>query len=167
MKSTDKLILSQAAAHLVDAYKLVIQEYESILPLDLRISVDAPSSYAGLKANARQGILSVTSAHSDTSIYGVAGNVTFRTFHDYGHLLYARQFIVDDEIFLAQTQWLDLKKYIPAEWVSVCHVVYFADTCEQSRFEAKTGAFPVDQKTFCLGFLVDFLGKWNTVHAYA
>ena len=146
-------ILARAAALLVEAYKECITEYQSVLPLDLRIGHDAPDNYNALKAQASQGVLKVSTAFNTTSIYGGSGNLTFRIFHDYGHLLYDAEFTTEQEVSLANTQWLDLKRYLPAEWVNVCHVVYLADTVEQSKYEAATGQFPEDQKGFVLGFL--------------
>lgn len=157
---TDKavqFVLAQVAAQLVKAYKATIAEYQAILPLDLGIDANAPETYEDLVQNARQGMLYVTTAHSDTAIYGVAGNVTFRTFHDYGHILHARKFTTEDEIALAQLQWINLRNHIPSEWVELAKVVYFADTVEQSRFEQQTGRFPVNQKAFVSGYLEDAL----------
>lgn len=161
-----KIILAQAAAHLVTAYAELISEYRGILPLDLRIETSAPESYDELKANAKAGFLSVTPAFSETAIYGAAGNSTFRIFHDYGHLLYARRFETEDEIWLAKTQWEDIKANIPHEWRAICHRVYMRDTVGQSLFEHRTGAFPVDQKAFALEDLIPFLASWaNNVQA--
>lgn len=150
-----KFILARSACLLVEAYTKCIAEYRTILPLDGRIGLDAPSTFEALKADAREGFLKVSTEHNSSSIYGASGNLTFRTFHDYGHLLYGRQFTTEDEVALARFQWQDLKVYLPAEWVDVCHCVYMADTVEQSLYEAETGEFPTDQKRFVLGFLAD------------
>ncbi|MCO4372747.1 hypothetical protein MTR10_11930 [Staphylococcus agnetis] len=148
-----QFILARAACLLVEAYSRTLVEYRNILPLDGRVGLDAPSTYDGLKADAAKGFLKVSTEHNTTSIYGASGNLTFRTFHDYGHLLYARQFTTEDEVALARFQWQDLKGYLPAEWVDVCHCVYMADTVEQSLYEAQYGDFPADQKAFVLNFL--------------
>lgn len=152
-------ILSQAAAHLAAAYKACIAEYQTVLPLDLRIGHDAPDNYAALKNQAALGFLKVSTEHNATSIYGAAGNLTFRVFHDYGHLLYDAEFTMDQEVSLAKTQWLDLKRYLPAEWVDVCHAVYTADTVEQSKFEALNGCFPHNQRAFVLVHLENYFKK--------
>lgn len=159
--NASRFILAQAASHLVTAYRLAIQEYRSILPLDLRVSDDAPESFEELKTNARAGFLAVTPAHSETAIYGASGNATFRIFHDYGHLLYGRHFTTEDEVKLAMFQWGDIKDYIAPEWLSICHCVYFADTLEQTRYESTHGHFPANQKEFVLGFLASFLAGWK------
>ena len=148
-------ILAQAAAHLVAAYKSCITEYREILPLDGRIGLDAPSTFEDLKADAAKGFLKVSTEHNSSSIYGASGNLTFRTFHDYGHLLYNKEFTLADEVELSRMQWQDLKVYLPSEWVDVCHCVYVADTEQQSLYEAETGNFPADQKRFVLGFLAN------------
>lgn len=150
-----QFILARAACLLVEAYTQTITEYRAILPLDGRIGLDAPSTFEGLKADAAKGFLKVSTEHNSSSIYGAAGNLTFRTFHDYGHLLYNKEFTLIDEVELACMQWQDLKGYLPAEWVGVCHCVYVADTVRQSLYEAETGNFPADQKRFVMGFLAD------------
>lgn len=152
----NRFILAQAAAHLVEAYKTCIAEYQTVLPLNLSIGHDAPDNFNALKSQAAMGFLKVSTAHNATSIYGAAGNLTFRVFHDYGHLLYDAEFTTEQEVSLALTQWRDLVRYIPQEWQGVCYVVYRADTVEQSEFEAKTGEFPADQKGFVMGFLKEY-----------
>lgn len=156
MSNQSRFILAHAAQLLVLAYKECITEYQQVLPLKLSIGHDAPDSYAALKSQAAQGNLKVSTEHNATSIYGAAGNLTFRIFHDYGHLLYDAEFTTEQEVSLAQTQWRDLVRYIPQEWQGVCYVVYRADTVEQSEFEAKTGEFPADQKGFVMGFLKEY-----------
>lgn len=158
---SNELILSQAASHLVDAYKACIAAYETVLPLELHIAPDAPESFEALQAEARNGCLRVTEAFSNTSIYGIAGNVTFRIFHDYGHILLGKKFTTQEEIELAQIQWGDLKQFLSKDWIKICEVVYFADTLEQSRFEAETGNFPANQKTFVMNFLNNYLEAWH------
>ncbi len=161
MSNQSRFILANAAQLLVLAYKECITEYQQVLPLKLSIGHDAPDSYAALKSQAAQGNLKVSTEHNDTSIYGASGNLTFRIFHDYGHLLYDAEFTTEQEVSLANTQWLDLKRYLPAEWVNVCHVIYLADTVEQSKYEAATGNFPEDQKGFVMGFLERyFAAQW-------
>ena len=153
-RNRNHFILSAAAAYLVTAYKAVVaNDYQKVLPLDLQVATDAPEDYATLRMLADNGILKVTTAHSDKSIYGRDGNVAFRIMHDYGHILYNKAFTLGDEISLAQMQWDDFKQYIPAEWQHVCKVVYMADTVEQSIHEYHTGEFPTDQRAFVLGFL--------------
>lgn len=158
---SNALIMAQAASHLVEAYKALIQEYQSVTPLDLRIMADAPETFEGLVANAKAGFLAVTQAYSETSIYGIAGNVTFRVFHDYGHIIYGRKFNTLDEIALARTQWLDIEPSIPHEWRAICKCLYERDTVGQSLYEHRTGAFPADQKAFAMERLNQFLNGWG------
>lgn len=150
-----KFILARSAALLVDAYLKTLVEYRAIMPLDGRVGLDAPSTFEALKADAAQGFLKVSTEFNATSIYGAAGNLTFRTFHDYGHLLYNKAFTTQDELDLALVQWFDLKKHIPLGWHGVCHCVYFADTAQQSLYEAEHGEFPQDQHAFVLGHLAN------------
>ncbi len=155
--NANRFILARAACLLVEAYKKLITEYQLIMPLDLGVSKEAPDSFAKLKAEAAEGRLLVSPEFSETAIYGTSGNITFRVFHDYGHLIYGKEFTTADECELARIQWADIKPCIPPEWVSVCHAVYFADTCEQSLFEASTGSFPSDQRAFVLNHLANHL----------
>lgn len=152
-QNRNHFVLSACAAVLVEAYKKQIAEYQTVMPLALSVSDDSPETFEGLKANAANGVLSVTSKYSEHAIYGRDGNVTFRVFHDYGHLLYNKEFTCSDEVELANIQWLDLVQYIPVEWRHVAKIVYFADTVEQSLFCEATGDFPVDQKAFVLNIL--------------
>ncbi|WYW04449.1 hypothetical protein Mudajogi_00004 [Pseudomonas phage vB_PpuP-Mudajogi] len=159
--NANRFILARAACLLVNAYTQCIAEYRQLMPLALSISKDAPDTFAKLQAGAASGQLVVSPEHSETSIYGVAGNITFRVFHDYGHLVYGKEFETAQEVELARIQWHDLKVYIPTEWVGICHTVYFADTAEQSKYESETGKFPDDQRSFVLGFLNEFLETRN------
>lgn len=140
--------LNAAAAKLVEAYKKAITHYQTIMPLALSISADAPSDYSALQSDAASGKLAVTEAFSETAIYGKAGNVTFRIFHDYGHLIYKKEFTTSQEVELALMQWNDIAGHIEGEWRTVCYKVYIADTVEQSRHESIHGEFPKDQKAF-------------------
>lgn len=151
--NTNKLILSAAAAHLVTAYHKAIMGYQARLPLSLGIATEAPNDYSMLQNDAAHGVLRVSPENSATSIYGHSGNMTFRVFHDYGHILYHMEFTVIEECALARRQWEDITAFIPNEWQAVCRTVYLADTVEQSLFENRTGDFPADQKAFVLGFL--------------
>lgn len=148
-----KFLLSAVAAKLVAAYTSCIAEYRQVMPLALGISDNAPDTFEKLKEEARKGRLAVTTEFSDTAIYGLSGNVTFRTFHDYGHLLYNKEFTTSDEVDLAHIQWRDLVRYIEPEWQGICHVVYIADTVKQSEYEARMHCFPLDQRRFVLNEL--------------
>jgi hypothetical protein len=144
----DKFTQAAAAHHLVEAYKKVSAEYLALRPLDVTISDDAPETYEALVADAAEGKLRISPANSGATIYGHAGNMAFRTMHDLGHLMYRLEFTLADEVLLATNQWLDLKVYIPAEFVGVCHDLYFADTVKQSLYCDRTGEFPRDQIAF-------------------
>ena len=154
-----KFLLAAIAEKLVAAYKAQIEEYQTLgaKPLELGISDNAPSTYEALCEEAKQGKLTVTTEFSNTAIYGIAGNVTFRVFHDFGHLIYNKEFTTNDEVELATMQWQDIKFRIEPEWQQICAVVYYADTVYQSRYEAEHGKFPDDQKAFVLAKLEAYL----------
>lgn len=153
----NQIILAIAARKLVDAYATQIQEYHQVLEFPaLSISADAPFTYEQLKLEyQRDHKLRVTEAFPQSAIYGVAGNITFRIFHDMGHLLYDADFTTGEEVSLATTQWLDIKRHIEPGWEAICREVYMADTVEQSLYEQKHGIFPVDQKGFVLAKLTE------------
>lgn len=148
--NANKFILSAVAEKLVAAYKAQIAEYQTLCPkpLELGISDNAPSSFEALKEDAKQGRLVVTTEFSSTAIYGISGNVTFRVFHDFGHILYDKEFTTADEVKLAKMQWQDIKYRIEPEWRELASVVYYADTVYQSEYEARTGEFPENQRAF-------------------
>lgn len=154
-----KFLLAAIAEKLVAAYKAQIAEYQTLgkQPLELGISDNAPSTFEALCEEAKLGRLTVTTEHSKTAIYGLSGNVTFRVFHDFGHLLYNKEFTTADEVDLATMQWQDIKYRIEPEWRHICAVVYYADTVYQSRYEAEHGEFPKDQKAFVLAKLGAYL----------
>lgn len=147
-----QFILARAAALLVEAYgKVIHQQYQPLWPLDLSIGPDAPETFEALRDMALdRGQLKVSTLHNSTSVYGAAGNLTFRVFHDYGHLIYNAKFDTEAEIRLAWRQWDDVCKFIPHEWYEVCKHVYLADTVETSQYEATHGMFPADQTAFIL-----------------
>ncbi len=159
MTTRNKYVLSAAANHLVAAYKQAIAEYREILAVEVGVSPDSPETFEALKAQAESGCVTVSLAHSDKAIYGRDGNATFRVFHDLGHLIYDKKFTTEDEVALANIQWLDIKNFIDPAMQGVCKVVYFADTVEQSLFCDRTGDFPVDQKAFVLEFLNKHFNK--------
>lgn len=98
-------------------------------------------------------VLIVSAAHSDTSIYGLAGNLLFRAAHDLAHMKYGLGFTVEEELRLAEIHWLSLRVYVPAECIPMAHAIYMADTSAQSLYYKKHGHFPKDQTKFVLGVL--------------
>jgi hypothetical protein len=111
----------------------------------------APQSLTELLADRANGILYVSSQDSESSIYGVSGNVVFRAFHDAGHMEYNRTFQHEDEVILGNRQWLDIKDYIPAEDLRECQHLYHADTVGMAHYADLTGGkFPTDQTDFVL-----------------
>lgn len=147
----DKYTLAGAAAHLVTAYKAVTAAYLERQPYEVKVGPGAPETYAQLRLDADHGnLLHVGEENSATCIYGVAGNVAFRTMHDLGHLAHDMDFTLASEVALAMHQWVLIAPHIPQPWRAVCHDVYLADTVQQSLYEAKHGSFPKDQTAFVL-----------------
>ena len=161
-----KFELSCAANHLVRAYGIVAREYyrrltgfavEQVPRRVVKLQTDAPQTLAQLRVCIEHGPLVIASEHSETSIYGLSGNILFRLFHDLGHLWYGLDTTHEDELSLAELHWDDLREHIPALWREHCQHVFFADTAAQSQHAAERGCFPTDQKAFVKSVASDLL----------
>lgn len=161
-----KFELSCAANHLVRAYGIVAREYyrrltgfavEQVPCRVVKLQTDAPQTLAQLRVCIEHGPLVIASEHSETSIYGLSGNILFRLFHDLGHLLYNCDTTHEHELRLAQQHWGDLREHIPALWREHCQHVFFADTAAQSQHAAERGCFPTDQRAFVKSVASDLL----------
>lgn len=142
------------ASRLVHAYAVALGGYGK----DHRVHIEpvlthaeAPQSLAELFAGRDKGVLCVSSQDSESSIYGVSGNIVFRAFHDAGHMEYNLTFQHDDEVVLGNKQWLDIKGYIPAEDLRECQHLYHADSVGMAHYADLTGGkFPADQTDLVL-----------------
>lgn len=161
-----KFELSCAANHLVRAYGIVAREYyrrltgfavEQVPCRVVKLQTDAPQTLAQLRVCIEHGPLVIASEHSETSIYGLSGNILFRLFHDLGHLWYGLDTTHEDELSLAKLHWADLRAHIPALWREHCQHVFFADTAAQSQHAAERGCFPTDQRAFVKSVASDLL----------
>ena len=161
-----KFELSCAANHLVRAYGIVARDYyqrltgfsDGQVPCRVvKLQADAPQTLAQMRISIEHGPLVITSEHSETSIYGLSGNILFRLFHDLGHLWYGLDTTHEDELSLAKLHWADLRGHIPALWREHCQHVFFADTAAQSQHAAERGCFPVDQRAFVKSVASDLL----------
>lgn len=161
-----KFELSCAANHLVRAYGIVARAYYQRLTgfsvgqvpcRVVKLQADAPQTLAQMRVSMEHGPLVITSEHSETSIYGLSGNILFRLFHDLGHLWYGLDTTHEDELRLAKRHWDDLRGHIPALWREHCQHVFFADTAAQSQHAAERGCFPVDQRAFVKSVASDLL----------
>lgn len=161
-----KFELSCAANHLVRAYGIVAREYyrrltgfavEQVPCRVVKLQTDAPQTLAQLRVCIEHGPLVIASEHSETSIYGLSGNILFRLFHDLGHLWYGLDTTHEDELSLTKLHWGDLREHIPALWREHCQHVFFADTAAQSQHAAERGCFPTDQKAFVKSVASDLL----------
>lgn len=155
----DQFTMHAAASMLVDAFKAVTADYIAKQlngsPPDIRIADDthwvAPEDYETLCDDWAVGLLIISNKHNDTSIYGAAGNIAFRTMHDIGHMVHGLTFSLADEISLAMVQWPMIRKHIhKTEFVEVCRDLYMADTVMMSLYNERYGAFPCDQTEFIM-----------------
>ena len=161
-----KFELCCAANHLVRAYGIVARDYYQRLTgfsvgqvpcRVVKLQADAPQTLAQTRVSIEHGPLVIASEHSETSIYGLSGNILFRLFHDLGHLWYGLDTTHEDELRLAKLHWADLRGHIPALWREHCQHVFFADTAAQSQHAAERGCFPVDQRAFVKSVASDLL----------
>lgn len=161
-----KFELSCAANHLVRAYGIVARDYYQRLTgfsvgqvpcRVVKLQADAPQTLAQMRVSMEHGPLVIASEHSETSIYGLSGNILFRLFHDLGHLWYGRDTTHEDELSLVKLHWADLRGHIPALWREHCQHVFFADTAAQSQHAAERGCFPTDQKAFVKSVASDLM----------
>lgn len=161
-----KFELSCAANHLVRAYGIVARDYYQRLTgfsvgqvpcRVVKLQADAPQTLAQMRVSIEHGPLVIAREHSETSIYGLSGNILFRLFHDLGHLWYGLDTTHEDELSLAKLHWADLRGHIPALWREHCQHVFFADTAAQSQHAAERGCFPVDQRAFVKSVASDLL----------
>lgn len=156
----DKYTLAAAAHKLVQAYKQVTSAMLAELgSVDLRVETAdtprAPTNFVQLLGQIDAGLLVVSYEHGDTAIYGRDGNISFRTMHDIGHVLYQLNFSFPDEVELAHILWRRISEHIPAGWVTTCHRVYLADTVGQALYERRVGKHPKNQTEFVLNWLKD------------
>lgn len=155
-KTMHRLTVQTCAEYLVAAYIEVGAALREQYGLQVVTSNHAPATFEGLQADANRGLLLVSQEHSDTSIYGVQGNVAFRIMHDLGHLGTGLTFSTADEVALALHQWEQVRLCIRADWRERCQAVYQADTIMQSLYCERHGVFPVNQTEFVLAALAAY-----------
>ena len=160
---------TQLAAHwLVLAYDAANCDYRErfrhvrdVVFLSTHNEAKVPTSLGELCDQATSNMVHISGNNNDTSIYGPEGNFKFRCFHDLGHVVYGRRFVLEDEVQLALRQWDDLAVHIPPVFRAECRVVYYADTVAQSYYCALTGEFPRDQTDF-VEFVASALADQNS-----
>jgi hypothetical protein len=110
-----------------------------------RTAADAPDEYVALQTRtAADGILTVWNGASESAIYGAAGNLAFRAWHDSIHVGRALTFAPDDEYRVADIQARQsgrLARFI------------YADTAGQVAYFVQWGRFPVNQREYVRAFL--------------
>lgn len=157
-KTMHRLTVQSCAEYLVAAYIEVGAALRAQQGLNIQVDYkQAPSTFEQLKLDAlTMGTLFISDDHCETSIYGVQGNVAFRTMHDLGHLSTGLTFRTADEVSLALHQWEQVRLHIPTAWRERCQAVYQADTVMQSLYCEKHGSFPTNQTEFVLAALAAY-----------
>jgi len=121
-------------------------------PRGWNVSANAPSSLAELKRRAkRDGRITVSSLHSDLTIYGDPEiNYAARAWHDACHILADAAFDDAGERAVCELQKRQLRAvYGEASSRLFCAVVD-AEIIGQLDYKAANGEFPRDQRTFVL-----------------
>lgn len=121
-------------------------------PRGWNVSADAPSTLAELKRRAkRDGRITVSSLHSDMTIYGDPEvNFAARAWHDACHILAGAPFNDEGERAVAELQKQQLRAvYGEASSRLFCAIVD-AEVIGQLDYKATHGEFPRDQRAFVL-----------------
>lgn len=118
-----------------------------LAPTRYQASAVAPDDYVTLQTRTEHdGILTVWNGASTEAIYGPAGNVAFRAWHDSLHLRHTLTFSASDEYHVADIQAAQsgrLGRYI------------YADTAGQVAYYERWGRFPTRQIAYVLAFLTN------------
>ena len=143
-----------AALVLVPAFQRTVRMYRETHPalknLRLLVRRESPETLPELLAEVKRGSLTVTYLHSETSIYGVPGNVWFRWHHDLGHVITGLETKYRDELALAELQLWHIAEAINGRGLSYQQrafvlACYMADTAAQADHYQEFGGFPDDQ----------------------
>lgn len=165
MKYPDATVadILKAGRVLQAAYRLKLDEYQTdashpVFDTVLVADNGAPSTLAGLREVIKTGLLPVERSHCETSIYGVAGNLVFRGWHDSIHLAFDLGMCLADEIEVALIGWEEIRDTVRRALPGLTNFnfvkrVYFADTVGQSIYYNDNGCFVADQTKFVLDYV--------------
>lgn len=126
-------------------------------PRGWTVSRNAPSSLASLKARSkRDGIITVSSLHSERTIYGDPEvNIAARAWHDACHILANAGFDDAGERAVCALQQSQLATVYGDASSLLFRRIIEAEVVGQIEYKAQHGDFPVDQR----GFVLDYLAK--------
>lgn len=129
--------------------KYVILAQAAKIPGGYIAQEKAPDSLPGIIQNySETGRITVWSGESEKTVYeDRLVNFAFRAWHDYYHLLTEQDFTLEGERIVCNRQIKDAR--LPEYMVNILE----CDCLAQVEFYYRTGAFPVDQKSFMLDYL--------------
>lgn len=124
-------------------------------PRGWNVSRKAPSSLAELKRRSkRDGVITVSSLHSECTIYGDPEvNFAARAWHDACHVLANAGFDDAGERAVCALQQSQLATVYGAASSLLFRRIIEAEVIGQLEYKARHGAFPVDQRAFVLEYL--------------
>lgn len=124
-------------------------------PRGWNVSRKAPSSLAELKRRSRRdGVITVSSLHSERTIYGDPEvNFAARAWHDACHVLANAGFDDAGERAVCRLQQAQLALVYGVDTSLLFRRIVWAEVVGQLQFKARHGAFPVDQRAFVLNYL--------------
>lgn len=124
-------------------------------PRGWNVSRNAPSSLAELKRRSRRdGVITVSSLHSDHTIYGDPEvNCAARAWHDACHLLADAGFDDAGERKVCALQQSQLATVYGDASSLLFRRIIEAEVVGQLEYKAQHGAFPANQRDFVLNYL--------------
>lgn len=130
-------------------------------PRGWRVVADAPDTLAKLKARAkRDGVITVSSLHSDLTIYGDPEvNYAARAWHDACHILANAEFDDAGERAVCELQCKQLRMVYGDASSRLFQAIVRAEVAGQLEYKAAHGAFPADQRAFVLDYMARTLPR--------
>ncbi len=127
-------------------------------PRGWRVAADAPDTLAKLKARAkRDGVITVSSLHSDLTIYGAPEvNFAARAWHDACHILANAEFDDAGERAVCELQCAQLRQIYGDTSSRLFQAIVRAEVVGQLEYKSEFGEFPTDQRTFVRQYLAGY-----------
>lgn len=120
---------------------------------------NAPSSKAELEATRGARVRKVWDGASDRTIFPTTRlNYAFRAWHDACHLEGNYDFTLSGEMEVCALQAAQLRMAMhefPPTLIAHCIAILEAEVIGQARYFERNGQFPVDQRSFCVAYMVD------------
>ena len=136
-----------------------------VTPRGWKVSANAPDTLAKLKAQAkRDGVITVSSLHSDLTIYGDPEvNFAARAWHDACHILANAEFDDAGERAVCELQCRQLRQIYGERSSRLFQAIVRAEVLGQLDYKSLTGEFPADQRRF----VGEQINAYSDANAYA